>query len=63
MLGKIIGYLLFTIVSLAIVIILGLYYVYSPLNEGTLYLKHAKGEAEVLREVETGIPHVYASSQ
>jgi acyl-homoserine lactone acylase PvdQ len=62
MIGKLIGYLIFIFVSVALVSILGLYYVYSPVTEGTLYLKHAKGEAEIIREVDTGIPHVYASS-
>ena len=36
---------------------------YSPVVTGTLYLEHAMGTAEVLRETDTSIPHVYASSE
>lgn len=63
MFRKILGYLLFTIVTVVTLSIFGLHLLYKPVTTGTLYLKNAKGEAEVLRETETSIPHVYASNE
>lgn len=60
---KVLGFLFFTTVTLITIGILGLHFIYKPVSEGTIYLKNAKGEAEVLRETETSIPHVYASSE
>ena len=48
---KIIG---ITLTSLAVGLTLGailLHYLYRPVTSGVLYLKHASGEAEILREV------------
>lgn len=63
MIRKLFGYLLALTVGAVVLAVLGLYYVYKPVVDGTLYLQHAMGEAEVLRETETSIPHVYASSE
>lgn len=60
---RILGYLLLTSVSLIAVAIFGLHFLYRPVSKGTIYLKHASGEAEILRELDTSIPHVYASSE
>jgi acyl-homoserine lactone acylase PvdQ len=63
MLKKFLCYL-FGLVALIIACSLyGIFYLYRPLTSGTLYLSHATGEAEVLRETETSIPHIYASSE
>jgi len=62
-LKNLLGYLLFTIVSVVTLVIFGLHFLYKPVTTGTLYLKNAKGEAEVLREVDTSIPHIFASNE
>lgn len=57
------GKLFALLITLAIILILVISYLYKPVTTGTLSLKNAKGEAEVIREVETSIPHVYASNE
>eukprot|EP00347_Sterkiella_histriomuscorum_P007762 403347656 len=56
------GLLTFTLLTLCISV-LALHYLYQPQTTGTLYFRNAKGDAEILRETETSIPHVYASSE
>jgi penicillin G amidase len=63
MFRKLFGYLLAVLITLASIAVLGLFYVYAPITRGTLYLTHAMGEAEILRETDTSIPHVFASSE
>ena len=63
MICKVFNFLLITVGVLVSVAALALYYVYSPVVTGTLYLEHAMGTAEVLRETDTSIPHVFASSE
>lgn len=60
---KLIGGLLTFIVLTLVISVLALHYLYQPITAGTLYLRNAKGDAEILRETETSIPHVYASSE
>ena len=63
MIKKLVFYL-FTLVALVVIAgILGVFYIYKPVTSGTLYLENAMGEAEVLRETDTSIPHVYASNE
>lgn len=61
--SKCFGYLLLGTTLSLISAILVLNYFYRPMTEGVLYLKNATGEAEILRETETSIPHVFASSE
>ena len=63
MFRKIIGYTLALVLTVVAIALAGLFYVYAPVTTGTLYLTHAMGEAEILRETETSIPHIYASSE
>jgi penicillin amidase len=63
MIKKLVGYLLTLILLLVISVILGLHYLYTPITTGTLYLSNAMGSAEILRETDTSIPHVFASSE
>jgi acyl-homoserine lactone acylase PvdQ len=63
MIKKLFGFLLISAVAVVALAILGLFYVYTPVTSGVLYLERADGEAEVLRETETSIPHIYASSE
>ena len=63
MIKKILGCSLFTVLGLLTLGVLLAHYIYKPITDGTIYLKNAKGEAEVLREAETSIPHVFASSE
>jgi hypothetical protein len=60
---KIIKGFLLVIVSLLVITGLTLHLLYKPITEGTFYLEKAYGDAEVLREVDTSIPHVYANSE
>ena len=62
MILKIFGYLLLTAISISVIGILTLYYVYHPVTTGTFYLANASGEAEIIRETDNGIVHVYADS-
>ena len=48
---------------MAVFALTGLLYVYKPVTSGVLYLEKAHGEAEVLRETDTSIPHIYASNE
>ena len=34
------------------------YYLYQVVDEGDLYLEHAKGTSVILREADTGIAHI-----
>lgn len=63
MICKIFNYLLLTLITLTALSLISLHYIYKPITSGTLYLKNAKGEARILREKETSIPHVFASSE
>ena len=36
---------------------------YQPVVSGTLHFEKASGTSEVLRETDTSIPHIYASSE
>ncbi len=63
MIKKLVCYLLGTLAFLVIAAILGVMYIYKPVTSGTLYLEHAMGEAEILRETDTSIPHIFASSE
>ncbi|CDW85943.1 penicillin amidase family protein [Stylonychia lemnae] len=63
MFKKILGLLLISVFVVLVLDVLLLQWIYKPVTEGTLYLSNAMGEAEVLRETETSIPHVYASSE
>ena len=63
MICKVISCLLLTVISVVTLSVIGLYYVYAPITSGTLYLSKAIGEAEILRETESSIPHIYASSE
>lgn len=60
MFGKIASYLALSILTISTVLIVGLHYLYKPITEGTFHLKHASGEIEIVREVDTGIPHIFA---
>ena len=60
---KLLLYLLSTGLILAVLTYCGLFYVYKPVTTGVLYLDRAHGEAEVLRETDTSIPHIYASNE
>jgi penicillin G amidase len=63
MIKKLVFYLFTLVALLVIAAILGVFYIYKPVTSGTLYLENAMGEAEVLRETDTSIPHVYASNE
>ena len=63
MIKKLVLYLFTLVALLVIAAILGVFYIYKPVTSGTLYLENAMGEAEVLRETDTSIPHVYASNE
>ena len=63
MFKKLVCYLLTTTLVVAVIAIVGLHYIYKPVTEGILYLEKAHGHAEVLRETETSIPHIYASNE
>ena len=63
MIKKIIGYLIFFLISVALISISLLVYLYRPITSGNIYLKNARGTAEILREKETSIPHVFADSE
>jgi acyl-homoserine lactone acylase PvdQ len=60
---KLVGWILILVISLLVGGSLILNFLYQPLTSGTIYLDNAKGQAEVIKEKETGIPHVYASSK
>lgn len=63
MVRKILTRLIVAVAIILAILIAGMFWAYKPVVEGTLYLKNAMGTAEVLRETETGIPHVYASNE
>jgi penicillin G amidase len=63
MIKKLVCYLFTLVALLVIAAILGVFYIYKPVTSGTIYLENAMGEAEVLRETDTSIPHVYASNE
>jgi len=63
MLKKLLFYLLTTGLIVAVLAIPGLFLIYKPVTTGILYLDKAHGEAEVLRETDTSIPHIYASNE
>ena len=63
MVKKFACYLLGFVFLLVSIVILGLHYIYKPVISGKLYLKNAMGTAEILRESDTSIPHVFASSE
>ena len=60
---KIIGITLQITIAVAALALAGLFYIYKPVTSGVLYFDRAHGEAEVLRETETSIPHIYASNE
>lgn len=62
MLAKLLGRLILFSITFAALALLTLNYLYQPKTTGTLHLSHARGEAQILREVETSIPHVFADS-
>ena len=51
------------ILVLLAILVLSLFYMYQPVVSGTLHFEKASGTAEVLRETDTSIPHIYASSE
>ena len=63
MFKKLVCYLLTIGLIVAVLAITGLFLVYKPVTTGILYLDKAHGEAEVLRETDTSIPHIYASNE
>ena len=63
MIKKLVFYLFTLVALLVIAAILSVFYIYKPVTSGTLYLENAMGVAEVLRETDTSIPHVYASNE
>jgi penicillin G amidase len=63
MIKKLVCYLLSAGLIVAVLALTGLFYVYKPVTSGVLYLERAHGEAEILRETETSIPHIYASNE
>ena len=63
MIKKLVCYLLTTTLVVALFALIGIVYIYKPVSEGTLYLEKAHGRAEVLRETDTSIPHIYASNE
>jgi penicillin amidase len=63
MLAKLVCYLFTALGLVVLCAIFGVYYLYKPVTTGTLYLSNAAGEAEILRETDTSIPHIYASSE
>jgi hypothetical protein len=60
---KVLGITLALVLTLISVGVFTLHYLYRPLSSGTIYLKNASGEAEILRETERSIPHVFANSE
>lgn len=60
---KLVRNLTIGVLLVAVAAIFGIYYIYAPVTEGTIYLQNAMGESEILRETETSIPHIYASSE
>ena len=60
---KCLGWMLLLLIGAIVGALLLAFWVYQPVQTGTLYLEHARGEAEILREVSTSIPHIYASNQ
>jgi len=63
MLRKLFGYLLFLVLVISITAIITLHYLYRPIKSGTLYLKNARGNAEIIRETENNIPHIFADTE
>ena len=63
MIKKLVCYLFTLVALLVIAAILGVFNIYKPVTSGTLYLQNAMGEAEILRETDTSIPHVYATNE
>ena len=63
MIKKLACYLFGFVALLVTIAIVGLQYIYKPVTSGTLYLKNAMGTAEILRETDTSIPHVFANSE
>jgi acyl-homoserine lactone acylase PvdQ len=63
MIKKLVCYLFTLVALLVIAAILGVFYIYKPVTSGTLYLENAMGEAEIFRETDTSIPHVYATNE
>jgi len=61
--GKIFTYLTLAVFSIVTLVILGVHYIYKPTTTGTIYLKNAGSDIEIIREVETGIPHIFASDE
>ena len=60
---SIVGWFLLTTTLLLVFGVFALHWLYQPVSTGTLYLKNANGDAEIMRETDTSIPHVYASSE
>jgi hypothetical protein len=63
MIKKFLAYLIFISISVVLLSIGILVYLYRPITTGTIYLKNARGTAEILRETENSIPHVFADSE
>jgi len=63
MFKKLLCFLITSVLILAVLAITGLFFIYKPVTSGVLYLDKAYGEAEVLRETDTSIPHIYASDE
>jgi acyl-homoserine lactone acylase PvdQ len=60
---KLVYLIIVTTLVVAVLAMVGLFYIYKPITSGVLYFDRAHGEAEVLRETDTSIPHIYASNE
>ena len=59
MLKKLLYLIIFVITFLASFISV-VFYMYQPEYSGTVYLERAKSAVTIIREKDTGIPHIYA---
>lgn len=63
------GYLKISLMSVSVVVgtiiavFAWLFKVYTPITNGVIHLKNAKGEYKILRETKTAIPHIYADDE
>jgi hypothetical protein len=63
MIKRFLLYLIFITISVVLLSIWIIFYLYKPITTGTIYLKNARGTAEIIREAEHSIPHVFADSE
>jgi len=54
---------LLSTLAISTLLIVGLHYLYKPVTTGSLHLKNVEGEVEIIREVDTGIPHIFATTE